>query len=975
MNATEPDASEPKKKKNKKEKKSGGFSARLKKIFRFGIGTKLSAFIGVLIILSISIISAINLWQQSTILSASYAREATSSRRYISSFVLELDNIAQNLIRIEEFRDRVKKQQRALKKYQTRKQVIYQKKISLFGIRTDLFGTVGKGRVFLKRDTYYSEYLSDEDIKNLETRTRALLQAPGEPPISDRNFAVLTILARNFVARNSVVENINRSLLENTDKSKEEKLSKALLNATKLARYRRFLLDQAIVSILSKAQKRKINELGLDTNRIRIQIYPEGSIIPGVTSSPTLDTKIFDPASPLNSEVKDETMQSGLEHAYLDFTATAEIEDYFGREIVEYVQDSARALIYYLVPGYVAESDRVKLNNMELQVLYSPHYRNPSSSIRVNELLKVRETKRAKELQEYLAEDARISQEIATTAKEIEHRLDLLKERKPPLPPYRDADFKKLYQQYEGLVKERSTAYEKFFENKSELYSDALIDAVGYLREATLQDQILIYFHNSPSYYDEYMSSEKTRKARRQRWEYMRKWIYAGKIETPSGWLKSKFPEGMVGYSRTEAEAIMWKIDSVPLLSLSEKDVIDLAKEENFAGVVRTIVDHSAGLEAMHKNTQQVVITATAITLLSIILAIYLARVVTRKIKKIIKSAEDVGGGNLNVEFEQAGNDEFGNLTLALNHMVTGLRDREKIKGILGSMVDPVVVNEAMKDLQALKNGTEKKITSFFSDVAGFSSISESLTSVQLAELLNEYLSAMTIILKEHNGVLDKYIGDAIVGIFNAPVDVENYTLKAVHASFRMVEKIHDLRQKWKHENKYNAEAREMQFRIGLNTGLAKVGFMGTDALASYTMMGDSVNLAARLEAAAKDYGVIILASQNVYEEVKDAVVARKLDFIRVKGKNEPVTIYELITDNDRRIVTRGVKDSTILYEQALEFYLKRDWGKAIKIFQESEKIRGREDKAVQMLIKRIEHYRKSPPPDDWDGAFTRDHK
>ncbi|MGJ4748935.1 adenylate/guanylate cyclase domain-containing protein, partial [Leptospira sp. SA-E8] len=159
-----------------------------------------------------------------------------------------------------------------------------------------------------------------------------------------------------------------------------------------------------------------------------------------------------------------------------------------------------------------------------------------------------------------------------------------------------------------------------------------------------------------------------------------------------------------------------------------------------------------------------------------------------------------------------------------------------------GSMVDPVVEAEAMKDLQALKRGSKERVTAFFSDVAGFSGISEHLTSVELASLLNEYLSAMTLILRDNGGILDKYIGDAIVGIFNAPVPVKDHTYKAVNASLQMLHKLEELRQLWKRENRYIPDVHDMQIRIGLNVGPAKVGFMGTDKGASYTMMGDTVN-------------------------------------------------------------------------------------------------------------------------------------
>ncbi|WP_425460642.1 adenylate/guanylate cyclase domain-containing protein [Leptospira idonii] len=281
-----------------------------------------------------------------------------------------------------------------------------------------------------------------------------------------------------------------------------------------------------------------------------------------------------------------------------------------------------------------------------------------------------------------------------------------------------------------------------------------------------------------------------------------------------------------------------------------------------------------------------------------------------------------------------------------------------------------------MIDLAALKRGSEKTITAFFSDVAGFSTISEQLKSQDLAALLNEYLSAMTIILKEHDGVLDKYIGDAIVGIFNAPVDVSEHPLKAGKASIEMVRKLKDLRQYWIKNDLYTQEAREMDARIGLNTGPAKVGFMGTDALASYTMMGDTVNLAARLEAAGKDYGVNILISESTKALVDQELFTRELDLVRVKGKNEPVRLYELIASHSD--IDPILKESAEAYEKGFELYLKKNFSKAIAKLNEAVKIKSQKfgkDKAALMLIERCEEYKQTPPEKNWDGVFTRTHK
>ncbi|MDA3901464.1 MAG: adenylate/guanylate cyclase domain-containing protein [Spirochaetes bacterium] len=304
---------------------------------------------------------------------------------------------------------------------------------------------------------------------------------------------------------------------------------------------------------------------------------------------------------------------------------------------------------------------------------------------------------------------------------------------------------------------------------------------------------------------------------------------------------------------------------------------------------------------------------------------------------------------------------------------VTEGAERRRYSKILSSMIDPTIVNEALNDLEALKKGGEKRITAFFSDVASFSTISEKLTSGELAALLNEYLSAMTGILKNNHGTLDKYIGDAIVGIFGAPVTYKETAINACRASIQMHQELKLLHEKWIRDHSYCEEARSMQFRIGLNTGIAKVGFMGTNELASYTMMGDTVNLAARLESAGKDYGVNTLISQYTYKEVKKEMVTRLLDKVRVKGKEKPVSIYELI--GEQGAVPQETLDFVALYEEGFNLYQNRQWLRAAKTFTRAKKMTNNTDKACALLIARCSYYHKRTPPPAWDGVFTRTHK
>lgn len=296
--------------------------------------------------------------------------------------------------------------------------------------------------------------------------------------------------------------------------------------------------------------------------------------------------------------------------------------------------------------------------------------------------------------------------------------------------------------------------------------------------------------------------------------------------------------------------------------------------------------------------------------------------------------------------------------------------EKRKYNSVLRNLIDPSVVSLALQDIEALKEGGEWKITAFFSDVAAFSEISEELSATDLAKLLNEYLSAMTDELKINYGTLDKYIGDAIVGIFGAPIKNQTHPIDACNTALAMVAKMKELNQTWTIENKYTIKAQNMKFRIGLNCGLAKVGFMGTDSLASYTMMGDTVNLAARLEAAAKDYGIPILVSENIYNSCKDNFDFWKLDSIRVKGKDKPLLIYSL--RNQIGQSSSHENEFVQCYEDAFNLYQNMKWSEAIYLFEKAIHIKGEDDKACQLLINRCKLYYKQPPPIGWDGVFTR---
>ncbi len=885
-------------------------------IFLSGIRAKLALFTGSLITLTILILSFFTVRQQTEILTESYEKQAAISKRYISLLVIELNNIAHNLVQIEEFRQQIAEQKKALKVYQTQKVVQQDKKVNLGLFKTNLFGALGSKKVRYRVDTFYSKYLNESELRSLENRIRQQITLYTGTTLSTAQWSSLQRIARSIVGTAEPAQLIK-------------------LRAS---------LDSKIAAILIPAKRKVIEDAGLEQKLFRIQTFPVTDLEGQEKLEPSFDTNLLAKQGPLS-----------------DLTSTPAL-DVNLREIYTRLVDAPHQEI-------MTEAISLSWQGLELQTLYSPLFQRPNSTFWARTLLE--KGKNRKATKALMQQDAEFAARIAALTPQLKTRLKVLKELKPPRPPYADKEFVGLYKLYSVVIAERNAAIDAAFgATQGAEITDQRAEAWRTLRDSSWEDTILLRYRNDETEIERYLTSAKEREAMRRRWAELRKWVTSARSETAPPALKRLYTQGQIAKSRSETEEILWELDSKPIFTDGQPALAVTILQDNLTGIMRTLVDRTEGVALVITNRNKIIVSAIVIGLIAILLAIYISGIVVQKIKRIIRSAEEVGRGNLAVEFEHGGADEFGNLTVALNQMVSGLNEREKIKGILGSMIDPVVVTEAMKDLAALKRGSEKQITAFFSDIASFSEISEKLTSPQLASLLNEYLSAMTIILKKYDGVLDKYIGDAIVGIFNSPVDVEDHVYKAVMASIEMQARLAELRKEWIAQKRYIPEAQKMKFRIGLNTGLAKVGFMGTDALASYTMMGDTVNLAARLEAAGKDYGVAILATDAVYDQVKDRIFTRRLDVVRVKGKTKPVTLYQILCPKGQQ--SAQIAEFVKRYEQGLAAYLQKSWDSAIGFFKEAQVIMNVADKSSEQLIQRCEAYKSNPPPADWDGVYTR---
>lgn len=306
----------------------------------------------------------------------------------------------------------------------------------------------------------------------------------------------------------------------------------------------------------------------------------------------------------------------------------------------------------------------------------------------------------------------------------------------------------------------------------------------------------------------------------------------------------------------------------------------------------------------------------------------------------------------------------FSYVSTVVYQFVSERRQKTAIKSLFSRYVDPSVVNELVDNPELVRLGGErKKLSVLFSDIANFTTISEGLAPEELVAHLNEYLTSMTEVVFRHAGTLDKYIGDAIIAFWGAPLELEDHGYRTCQAAMEMTRQLDKLNTKWTEEKKPL-----LNFRIGINSGEMIVGNVGGKERFDYTVIGDNVNLASRLETANKVYGTRIMLSEFTYELVKGRVFARELDLIVVKGKTKPVKIFELISD-DPAMVAEEVKVFVGLYDDALKKYRSRDWEAAAGHFEKALSVKPA-DVPSKVYLERSRLYSLEPPSADWDGVF-----
>ncbi|MFC1655129.1 adenylate/guanylate cyclase domain-containing protein, partial [Myxococcota bacterium] len=295
-------------------------------------------------------------------------------------------------------------------------------------------------------------------------------------------------------------------------------------------------------------------------------------------------------------------------------------------------------------------------------------------------------------------------------------------------------------------------------------------------------------------------------------------------------------------------------------------------------------------------------------------------------------------------------------------------RGKMYIRNIFQYYLDPSVVHRLLEAPERLRLGGESRQCSvLFSDIAGFTSIAEKLSPEKLVKMMNLYLGEMTEIIIHNGGFLDKYIGDAIMAVFGAPVELENHGKSACRAALDCHRRLAELSRDFEQRG-----LPPLSCRIGVNTGSMVVGNMGSETRMNYTAMGDAVNLASRLEGVNKEFSTATIIGPETKEALGDKMITRELDFIRVKGKEQPVTIYELV-GRDRN-VDAEFKGIIQQYHQGLQAYRQGEFTGARKVFTEILSKRPGDGPAA-VYIERCDAYLSTPPPGDWDGVYIMTRK
>jgi adenylate cyclase len=397
----------------------------------------------------------------------------------------------------------------------------------------------------------------------------------------------------------------------------------------------------------------------------------------------------------------------------------------------------------------------------------------------------------------------------------------------------------------------------------------------------------------------------------------------------------------------------------------------------DLAAVRRTVarLTEDATLETLGRQ-RQVEQLSLAAFLVAAVFGLGVAGVMATRLagglRRLVAGAQAVEQGTFGELLPVRSRDEIGQLTRAFNHMVAELRTKERIKDTFGKYIDPRIVAGLIATTgDELDTAERRMVTVFFSDIKGFSGLSEELTAAAIAKLLNRYFTIATETIRSHNGVIDKYIGDSVMAFWSPPFSPgDDHAADGCRAALAQQTALAALRQELPDILGLRRQVPEFTVRMGLATGEVVVGTIGAPTAKSFTVIGDTVNLASRLEGINKVYGTRIVVAEDTFRLAQSTLEARELDLVTVAGKTEPVRIFEVMAD----AATPQTSALRERYAEALACYRRRELDAAEDVFRSCLEIVP-DDGPSGLFLTRLATLRAAPLPPDWDGVWRMTEK
>jgi adenylate cyclase len=403
---------------------------------------------------------------------------------------------------------------------------------------------------------------------------------------------------------------------------------------------------------------------------------------------------------------------------------------------------------------------------------------------------------------------------------------------------------------------------------------------------------------------------------------------------------------------------------------LQEKDNVDIeiGKAIDILNKLTQDTAAQAKLEEQRATRLNWIVTVIA-GLIGLIFAWAVSRSLVDSVRRLLGGTQAVEKGNLDVEIHVRTRDEMAMLADSFNHMVVGLREKEHIRETFGKYVDPRIVRGLLENRLPAEGGQSQVMSVFFSDLAGFTRMCEGMTPDTAVRFLNRYFSFMSEVIRERQGIIDKYIGDAVMAFWGPPFTGEtDHAELCCVAALNQRAKLDEFRAALPEIIGVRQGLPQVDCRMGIATGQVTVGNIGSETARGYTVIGDTVNLASRLEQANKFYGTHILVNEDARRHAGDALAFREIDSLRVAGKIEPVRVFELM--GYAQDLSGTQKQLIEAFERGLAAYRKQDWATAEAAFREGlALVPG--DRPSEVFLERIATFRATPPLPGWDGVWV----